>query len=95
MFGNNLRDMKNAIEEMERQSRVRSCFNGNEAKQKFREYLAADRRFDAFDHERLIDRTQECRNLVPCLSSMTHASCVAVKLGRSAAILIGDAHSET
>jgi len=61
MFGNNLRDMKNAIEEMERQSRVRSCFNGNEAKQKFREYLAADRRFDAFDHERLIDRTQECR----------------------------------
>ena len=40
----------------------RSHWDQNEAKQKFREYLAYDGRFRDYDHEALIDRVAQCRS---------------------------------
>jgi hypothetical protein len=62
MFDSTDRDLALTLGEMERTARVRSNFDQNEARQRFREYLAHDSRFSSFDHGRLIDRVMEARS---------------------------------
>jgi hypothetical protein len=58
MFGNDPRDLARTLSEMETQARQSSNYNQVEAKQKLAEWLAHDRRFDAYDTNRLIERVQ-------------------------------------
>jgi hypothetical protein len=58
MFGNDPRDLARTLSEMEGQARQKTNFNQIEAKQKMKEWLAQDRRFDHYDATRLIERVQ-------------------------------------
>lgn len=62
MFGNDPRDLARTLGEMERLARDRSNYNQIETKERFREYLQTDRRFDAFDKDALIERVMLCRS---------------------------------
>ncbi len=63
MFGTDPKDLARTLGEMENTARVRSNFNQIEAKEKFREFLANDKRFGGFDTDRLINRVSECRSI--------------------------------
>jgi hypothetical protein len=58
MFGTDPRDMVRTLSEMEARARQKTNFSQTEAKAKMAEWLSHDRRFDAFDTERLIERVQ-------------------------------------
>jgi hypothetical protein len=60
MFDKTERDMIVALNEMERVSRMRTNFDKPAAREVFKQYLDADRRFDGFDKEALVKRVQEC-----------------------------------
>jgi hypothetical protein len=62
MFENDPRDLARTLTEMEKLSRERTNFNSVEAKEKFKEFLQRDRRFDGFDQDQLVARVQECRS---------------------------------
>jgi hypothetical protein len=61
MFGSEPRDLAATLSEMERVSRAKSNFDQIEQKQRFREYLSHDTRFNGFDHNRLIERVRLCK----------------------------------
>jgi hypothetical protein len=61
MFDNDVRDKIKALDFMEKLSRERACFNEVAARDKFREFVRQDRRFDEFDADALVRRVQECR----------------------------------
>jgi hypothetical protein len=61
MFGPDAKDLAHALSEMERESRSKTNFDQVEQKNVFRSYLQADRRFDGFDADRLIERVKEAR----------------------------------
>jgi hypothetical protein len=61
MFGDDERDRVATLAEMERLSRVRSNFDTVAARETFKSYLSADRRFDEFNKDRLVARVQECK----------------------------------
>jgi hypothetical protein len=46
------------LQEMERLSRIRTNFDQTAALEKFKSYLATDRRFDEYDHDALVKRVQ-------------------------------------
>ena len=58
MFGTDPRDLVRTLSEMESLARQKTNFSQTEAKQKMVEWLAHDRRFDAYDAQRLIERVQ-------------------------------------
>jgi hypothetical protein len=62
MHGTDPRDLAATLTNMHKTAIERSHWDQNEAKQKFREYLAYDGRFRDFDHEALIDRVVLCRS---------------------------------
>ncbi len=61
MFGNEPRDLALALAEMEFESRKKTNFDQVAQKDIFRSYLQADRRFDGFDADRLIERVREAK----------------------------------
>jgi hypothetical protein len=61
MFEKNPRDLAATLTQMERFARERSNFDQIEAKEKFKTFLEADRRFDEFDKNALVARVLECR----------------------------------
>jgi hypothetical protein len=62
MFGTDPRDLARTLGEMDRYAREKSNFSKPEAKEKMREYLSRDARFNGFDYDRLIDRVMESRS---------------------------------
>ncbi len=62
MFDSNERDLCATLSQMHRTAIERSNFDQNQAKHVMRQYLQADRRFDQFDPDRLIERVQEARS---------------------------------
>jgi hypothetical protein len=62
MFGKDQRDLTATLSEMEYFARQKSNFNQVEAKQRMVEWLAHDRRFDAYDPQRLVERVQLSKN---------------------------------
>jgi hypothetical protein len=56
MFGKDQRDLAATLSQMESLARQKTNFNQIEAKAKMAEWLAHDRRFDAYDAQRLIER---------------------------------------
>ena len=62
MFGDGDMDKKAALATMARLSIERCNFNQIEAKEKFKEYLQSDRRFDQFDKDALASRVMLCRS---------------------------------
>jgi hypothetical protein len=58
MFGTDPRDLARTLSQMESQARQASNFSQTETKQKMAEWLSHDRRFDAYDPQRLIERVQ-------------------------------------
>lgn len=62
MFSNDPRDLTRTLGEMEKQARVTSNFNQVDAKEKLKEYLQHDRRFDQFNADALAKRVMECRS---------------------------------
>ena len=62
MFRNDPRDLAATLSEMEYRARQLTNFNQPEAKAKMAEWLANDRRFDAYDAQRLIERVQLSKN---------------------------------
>jgi hypothetical protein len=67
MFGNDTKDMMAALATMERLSRERTNFNQLAAKEKLKEFLQSDRRFDQFDKDALVSRVMHCRSNGACL----------------------------
>ena len=61
MFGDTERDKVSTLAEMERLSGVRTNFDQVAAREVFKQYLDADRRFDGYDKDRLVARVQECK----------------------------------
>jgi hypothetical protein len=61
MFTTHPNDLTKTLAEMERVSRDRCNYNQVEAKAKFKEFLALDRRFDQFDKNALVERVTHCR----------------------------------
>jgi hypothetical protein len=61
MFGDDERDRVAALAEMERLSRVRSNFDTVAARETFKSYLSADRRFDEFNKDALVRKVQDCK----------------------------------
>lgn len=61
MFGADERDMVRALSEMEREARTRCNWDQVAAKETMKQWLASDRRFDAFDATKLVDRTLEVK----------------------------------
>jgi hypothetical protein len=62
MFEKDQRSLCQALTAMERQSREATRFDQIAAREKFKEYLGQDRRFDPFDKDALVRRVQECRS---------------------------------
>ena len=62
MFGDEPKDLYATLSQMERLSRERTNFDQMAAREKFKEFLERDRRFDDFDKDRLVARVQECRS---------------------------------
>ena len=61
MYGKDQRDLAVTLTRMEDFARERTNFNQVEAKEKMREWLQTDRRFDSFDPQRLTERVHLCR----------------------------------
>ena len=61
MFDNDHRDLCAALNEMERQSRIKTNFSQSEAKEKMTQWLGQDRRFDTYAKDKLAQRVMECR----------------------------------
>ena len=61
MFERNQNDLARTLNQMEFHARQTTNFNQNDAKDKMREWLANDRRFDGYDPERLIERVRDCK----------------------------------
>jgi hypothetical protein len=61
MFSNDKRDLAVALSQMETLARQKTNFNQPEAKEKMREWLENDRRFDSYDPDRLIERVRNCK----------------------------------
>lgn len=62
MYGDSEKDLCASLSEMHRVAIQRANFNQVEAKEILRGYVQADRRFDQFDPDRLVERIQECRS---------------------------------
>jgi hypothetical protein len=58
MFDNDTRGKLQTLSEMERVSRIRTNFNQEQARQVFKSYVAADRRFDEYDPDKLVQYVQ-------------------------------------
>jgi hypothetical protein len=56
MFGKAERDLTRTLSEMEYEARTKCNYNQTEARQRMAQWLADDRRFDNYDHARLIER---------------------------------------
>jgi hypothetical protein len=61
MFGNDERDMCATLSQMHKAAIAKSNYNQPEAKQLLRDFVQADRRFDQFDADRLVERVHEAR----------------------------------
>jgi hypothetical protein len=61
VFTNDKNDLTRTLGEMEYLARQKTNFNQVEAKEKMREWLAQDRRFDGYDPNRLIERVHEAK----------------------------------
>jgi hypothetical protein len=62
MYSNDPRDMAATLSLMHKEAVVKSNFDQNEAKNRFAQFLFYDKRFDGFDHGRLIERVNEARS---------------------------------
>lgn len=62
MFTADKRDLCATLTHMEKVSREATRFDQIAARDKFKDYLDQDRRFDAFDKLALVRRVQECRS---------------------------------
>jgi hypothetical protein len=62
MFGGDKRDLCVTLIQMYKVALERAHFSQTEAKEILRCYLQTDRRFDPFDPDRVIERTQEARS---------------------------------
>jgi hypothetical protein len=62
MYGTDERDLAATLTQMHKTAIERARWDQNEAREKFREYLAHDGRFRDYDHRALIDRVMECRS---------------------------------
>jgi hypothetical protein len=62
MYGHDEKDLCATLSQMHKTAIERCNFNQVEAKQILRGYVGTDRRFDAFDPDRLIERIHECRS---------------------------------
>lgn len=60
MFDRNEKDMKKTLGEMAQLSRQRSNFDQGAAKEKFKEFLRQDRRFDGYNVDALVTRVDQC-----------------------------------
>ena len=67
MFRNDPRDLAATLAEMEYRARQLTNFNQVEAKGKMQEWIANDRRFDGYDHQRLVERVQLSKSNGACL----------------------------
>jgi hypothetical protein len=61
MFGTKDQDLRNTLSAMEQEAREQSQFNQLVAREKFKERLAQDRRFDPYDKDALVRRVQDCK----------------------------------
>jgi hypothetical protein len=61
MFDRDNKDLAATLSWMEAQARERSNFNLVEAKDRMRQWVQNDRRFDSFDHTKLIDRVNQAK----------------------------------
>jgi hypothetical protein len=68
MYGHDEKDLCASLSEMHRVATQRANFNQVEAKEILRGYVQADRRFDQFDPDRLIERVHEAKS---CGRTMT------------------------
>jgi hypothetical protein len=62
MFGTDDRDKLRALSEMARTSVDRCWGNKVEAKERMKEWLSYDRRFEGFDPDKLVDRVMLARS---------------------------------
>lgn len=62
MFSKDERDLCATLNQMHKIAIERAHLNQIEAKNIMREYVGRDRRFDAFDADRLIERVHEARS---------------------------------
>jgi hypothetical protein len=62
MFRNDPRDLAATLSEMEYRARQLTNFNQIEAKEKIKEWIQNDRRFDSYDPQRLTERVQLSKN---------------------------------
>jgi hypothetical protein len=62
MFERDPKDLTATLSWMESTARERSKFNQIEAKQRMAEFIANDRRFDAYDTAKLVDRVSHCKS---------------------------------
>ena len=62
MYGDDERDLCATLSQMYKVALERAHFSQTEAKEILRGYLQTDRRFDQFDPDRVIERTQEAKS---------------------------------
>ncbi len=87
MYGNDERDLLATLSQMHKTAVERAHWNQNEAKEIMRRFIQVDRRFDAFDPDRLIERISEARSSG---RTMDLADGAAVKKDRA----VGDDHRD-
>ena len=61
MFDPEQKDLAATLSEMERRSRERTQFDQVQAAELMKKWIVNDRRYDALDPERLVQRIQHCR----------------------------------
>ena len=62
MFETKPQDLAITLTQMERQSRERYKLRSSGSENQMAEWISQDRRFDAFDPMRLVERVQHCRS---------------------------------
>jgi hypothetical protein len=62
MFDTTEKDLARTLTEMHKVALERARWDQNEAREVFKQYLSADRRFDQYDKDVLTRRVQECRS---------------------------------
>lgn len=62
MFDTDPRDLAATLSQMEHLARERTNFNQVEAKEKFKEFVRRDRRFDEYNADALVARVTECKS---------------------------------
>ena len=62
MFDSEQKDLSATLSQMERLAREKSNFNQIEAREKMARWVANDRRFDAFEPTRLVERVAHCKS---------------------------------